>query len=117
MMPQPGPSFYKEITYNFECLQPIIEKFKENQIVNCLEQVTLRIQDGTWRNYMVVACITIDTCKSKTRADEDFYSSALNMYQLTPDKTKLKTCFVENYKRSITCVSSFLGRLVTTMKF
>lgn len=65
------------------------------------------------KNYLVVVSLKIDTVSSA----EGFYSSALNMYQVIPDQNKLKTCLVNNYKRSITCVSSFSGRLLTTMRY
>ena len=35
---------------------------------------------------------------------------------MVPEENKLKHCLVESQKRSITCMSSYLGGLITTMK-
>lgn len=48
--------------------------------------------------------------------DEGFYSSALHIFQVDLEQNKLEVCLLENYKRSITCISSYLGNLIATMK-
>lgn len=48
--------------------------------------------------------------------DEGFYSSALSIFQVESAENRFRTCFVENYKRSITCISSYLGNLIATLK-
>lgn len=95
--------------------------FNENQIVNQVEQVTLKTEEGVYRNYFAVACITLDTTNvrkmKQEKEEEGFYSSSLNVYQFVPEESKIKYFAVESDKKlSITCISSFMGRLVATMR-
>jgi hypothetical protein len=66
---------------------------------------------------MAVCNIKVDTSRRGTLPTDEkgFYSSQINLYQII--QNKVKTCLVDNYKRSITCVSSFMGKLVCTMVF
>lgn len=82
-----------------------------------MSEVTLEVAgENSFKNYLAVCSIRVDTSRRGMPVDEKgFYSSALNLYQVKDGK--LNTCLVENYKRSITCVSSFLGKLVCTMVF
>ena len=63
---------------------PICEKFQENQVINLMEQVTLKNAQGMFKNYIAVATITTNTSmlrpKSGKPDEEGFYSSSLNMY-------------------------------------
>lgn len=89
--------------------EPIIEKFNDNQMINGLNEVTLQNQTKVYKNYMAVTSLTIDTSKRKVD-EKGFYSSGLNIYRI--NENKLKTCLVECYKRSITAISSYKGKLV-----
>jgi len=83
--------------------------------------VTLKTEEGIYRNYFAVACITLDTTNvrrmKQEKEEEGFYSSSLNVYQFVPEESKIKYFAVESDKKlSITCISSFMGRLVATMR-
>ena len=120
-MPKSGQ--WAEFSQNFDSGKAVaVEKFNDNQIVNQVEQVTLRTEDGQFKNFFAVACIKLDTTNVKKqkqdKEEEGFYSSSLNLYQLLLDETRLKHCVVESDKKlSITCISSFMGRLIATMRF
>ena len=89
--------------------------------------MTLRSTEDDYRNYLAVASVKIDTSLQRggfaTRTDktddEGFYSSSLNIYQVDWEQKKFKMCFTEWYvwfKRSITCIASYLGNLIATLK-
>jgi hypothetical protein len=83
--------------------------------------VTLRTEEGQFKNYFAVACITLDTTSvrkaKQDKEEEGFYSSSLNVYQFLPEEAKIKYFAVESDKKlSITCISSFMGRLIATMR-
>ena len=64
-----------------------------------------------------MATIKADTTiakKQQNKDDEGFYSSTLSMYQITGNR--MEAVLVEGYKRSVTCVSSYLGKLIATMR-
>ena len=118
------PRAEKWLEYGDEFLlkNTLSEQFGENQIINQLELITLRSTTDDFRNYLAVASVKIDTSLQRRGMhtvrtdDEGFYSSALNIFQIVPEQAKLKLCLLENYKRSITCVSSYLGNLIATLK-
>ena len=64
----------------------IKEPFTENQVINQLEQITLRSTQGDFRNYLTVASVRIDTTLQRRgmhaprQDDEGFYSSTLNIF-------------------------------------
>ena len=123
IMAMPKQGNWKEWNTNFDQSRTIAEKlqFNENQIVNQVEQVTLKTEDGLFRNYIAVACITLDTSNvrklKQEKVEEGFYSSSLNVYQFVPEENKIKYFAVESDKKlSITCISSFMGRLIATMR-
>jgi hypothetical protein len=101
------PQSIDELDLLNKCLA-VEASFNENQVINQLSEVTLQmISDGSYRNYLAVASIKIDTNKRITGAPDDggFYSSALNLYQYQPGKVTM--CLNEQLKRSITCLSSY----------
>ena len=75
------------------------------------------ISDGSYKNYLAVASIKIDTNKRMTGAQDEggFYSSALNLYQYQSGKVMM--CLNEQLKRSITCLSSYQGKLVSVLPY
>jgi hypothetical protein len=74
-----------------------VEKFNENQVLNCVNQVTLDV-DKVYKNYIAVASIKIDTSLAPKRGgiyeDRGYYSSALHLFQI--HQGKLRICLVEN---------------------
>ena len=71
-----------------------------------------------YKNYIAVATIRTDTtipkgAKAKTE-DEGFYTSTLSLYQIVGNR--MEAVLVESFKRSVTCVQSYLGKLIATMR-
>jgi hypothetical protein len=102
------------LEFNLLNQEPIIEKFHENQIINSMAEVTLQTE-GQFKNFLAVSNIKVDISRRASNEEKGFYSSQLNLYQV--HQGKVKTCLVDNYKRSISCLSSFMGKLVCTMVF
>jgi hypothetical protein len=71
-----------------------------------------------FRNYLAVCTIKVDTSKRCTGGQDEkgFYLSTLNLYYVDL-QGKVKLCLVESYKRPVTCVSSYLGKLVCSQEF
>lgn len=98
-----------------------VARLLENQVISSMELISLKSpHDGKYRNYMAVACVKVDTGfgKPNSRFDSnEFYSSTLGLYQIRVEESifTLKTVHIANFKRSITCVTGLLGRLIASI--
>jgi hypothetical protein len=103
------------------------ESFGEHFIINCMEKVRLAPTgklatengDVPLLDYLALSTIKLDG----QQEDEEKCSSQLCLYRLpdksAPDQKRLKPFIYpqnSDQKRSITCLTSYMGRLVAAMK-
>lgn len=56
-----GGNTWNEFGEKYLLDRTIIEPFQENQVINQLEQITLKSTVGDYRNYLAIASVRIDT--------------------------------------------------------
>ena len=101
-------------------------KIGENRLVNCMQKVSLAptrqlaVHPGVpLKDYLVFSTLKTDN----KQEDESSYASQLCIYKLPNEadkkneneQSRLICCCNEDSKRSINCLSSFMGRLVAAM--
>lgn len=68
--------------------------------------------NGVEKNYIATSTVEVDPLKM----EEDYYSSKLMLFDIAePQAKKFNLVCAENYKMSITCLSSYRGKLAGVM--
>ena len=89
-MPKDGQ--WKSYTQNFDPHNILKQTFKVDEIVSCVEEVRLLLNDNvTYHNYIALSTIKLDS----QMLEEGFYNSFLFLYDIESKERRLKVCLLE----------------------
>ena len=99
----------KSYITNFDQTKMIKQPLQTDEMVVCLENVKLKINDGSYKNFIGVSSLRIDSAM----IEEGFYLSFLLIFEIDPSSRNLKARCVESHKGgTITCLTDYQGSLV-----